>query len=148
MVGPGDLEGVGCPCSLQASYVPSGNFRVVTISRSSGIWAQFVCGTFLLEVQKKAEQIFMQPAGTLQQYGITFSPKPEFITQWFSIPKLRNKNCMYVHDDRMVSFSVQNHFQVSPAYLAKISGYLALFWHFINSSLLFSPVLPDVAGSC
>lgn len=58
----------------------------------------------------------MQPAGTLQQYGLTFSPKPKFIHQWFNIPKLRNKNSVYVHDDRMVSFSVQNHSQVSPTY--------------------------------
>lgn len=90
-------------------------------------------------VQKKAAsspegQIFMQPGGTLQQYGITFSPKPKLINQWFSIPKLRNKNRMCDHDDRMVCFSVQNQSQVSPTYsegnLGTVSGHLTLFLFF------------------
>lgn len=53
------------------------------------------------------------------------------------------------HDDRMVCFSVQNQSQVSPTYsegnLGTVSGHLTLF--FINSSMLFSPALPDVASS-
>jgi len=91
----------------------------------------------------------MQPAGTLQQYRITFSSKPKLVNQWFSIPKFRNKNCIYVHDDRMVCFSVYNQSQVSPvvspAYsernLGTVPGHLTLFLVVINSSMLFSPVL-------
>lgn len=138
-------------CLLETHF-----FRVKTISRmgSSGLWSQFVCGKFLLEVQKKAVsspegQIFMEPAGPLQQYRVTFSPKPELINQCFSIPKLRNRNCMF--DDGMVCFSVQNQSQVSPpcseGNLPTISGHLTLFLVFINSSMLFSPALPGVASS-
>lgn len=58
---------------------------------------------------------------------------------------------MYVHDDTMVFFSVQNQSQVSPTYsegnLSTVSGHLTLFLFFINSSMLFSPALPDVASS-
>lgn len=71
MVGPGDLEGVSCSSCPQTSYclLETHFFRVKTISRmgSSGFWSQFVCGKFLLGVQKKAVsspegQIFMEPA--------------------------------------------------------------------------------------
>lgn len=41
-------------------------------------------------------QLFMQPADILQQYRIISSLKLKFINQWFSIPKSRNKNCVYV----------------------------------------------------
>lgn len=58
---------------------------------------------------------------------------------------------MYVCDDRMVCFSVQNQSQVSPTYskgnLSIISGHFTLFLLFSNSSMLFSPALTDMASS-
>lgn len=119
--------------------------KIVSRMRSCRFWSQFVCDIFLLEVQKKAAsspegQIFMQPAGTLQQYGIKFLPKLKPISG-LVIPKLRNKNCMHVHDDKMVCFSVQNQSRVPPIYskgnLCTMSGHLTSFLFLLMPACCF-----------
>lgn len=62
---------------------------------------------------------------------------------------------MYVHDDKMVCFFVQNQSHVPPIYsegnLCTMSGRLTSFifiFIYINVSMLFSPALPDIISSC